>query len=173
MRAMVPEGGNEVSAMGDRAMAAAQQPGKGDGEAGAGKRLEPIRVLIADDHALFRRGLEMVLEEEDDIDLVGQASDGTEAARNVAGWSPAAALAAFSSLSGLMSHKAVTLTSACLSMIWRTDDPRPPIPIMAVRSGPAAEALRRNIPKPDATTEAFTKTLRSMRTPFQNYRSLE
>jgi DNA-binding NarL/FixJ family response regulator len=79
MRAMVPEGGNEVSAMGDRAMAAAQQPGKGDGEAGAGKRLEPIRVLIADDHALFRRGLEMVLEEEDDIDLVGQASDGTEA----------------------------------------------------------------------------------------------
>src|ERR1035437_3797873 len=79
MRAMVPEGDNEVSAMGDRAMAAAQQPGKGDGEEGAGKRLEPIRVLIADDHALFRRGLEMVLEEEDDIDLVGQASDGTEA----------------------------------------------------------------------------------------------
>jgi two-component system NarL family response regulator len=36
-------------------------------------------VLIADDHALFRRGLEMVLDEEQDIDLVGQASDGTEA----------------------------------------------------------------------------------------------
>ena len=40
---------------------------------------EPIRVLIADDHALFRRGLEMVLQAEDDIDLVGQASDGAEA----------------------------------------------------------------------------------------------
>jgi two-component system NarL family response regulator len=40
---------------------------------------EPIRVLIVDDHALFRRGLEMVLDEEDDIDLVGQASDGSEA----------------------------------------------------------------------------------------------
>jgi two-component system NarL family response regulator len=37
-------------------------------------------VLIADDHALFRRGLEMVLEEEDDLELVGQASDGAEAA---------------------------------------------------------------------------------------------
>jgi len=36
-------------------------------------------VLIADDHALFRRGLEMVLVEEDGIDLVGQASDGAEA----------------------------------------------------------------------------------------------
>ena len=45
----------------------------------AGRRPEPIRVLIADDHALFRRGLEMVLDEEDDIELVGQASDGAEA----------------------------------------------------------------------------------------------
>jgi DNA-binding NarL/FixJ family response regulator len=42
-------------------------------------RPEPIRTLIVDDHALFRRGLEMVLEEEDDIELVGQASDGSEA----------------------------------------------------------------------------------------------
>jgi two-component system NarL family response regulator len=47
--------------------------------ADARRQPEPIRVLIADDHALFRRGLEMVLEEEDDIDLVGQASDGSEA----------------------------------------------------------------------------------------------
>ncbi len=57
-----------MSAMGDRAVSAGARP---DGD--------PIRVLIADDHALFRRGLEMVLDEEDDIDLVGQASDGTEA----------------------------------------------------------------------------------------------
>jgi DNA-binding NarL/FixJ family response regulator len=41
---------------------------------------DPIRVLIADDHALFRRGLEMVLNEEDGIELIGrQASDGAEA----------------------------------------------------------------------------------------------
>jgi DNA-binding NarL/FixJ family response regulator len=49
-------------------------------QAGVGRSsAEPIRVLIADDHALFRRGLEMVLEQEADIDLVGQASDGAEA----------------------------------------------------------------------------------------------
>ena len=40
---------------------------------------EPIRVLVVDDHALFRRGLEMVLTQEPDIDLVGEASDGAEA----------------------------------------------------------------------------------------------
>jgi DNA-binding NarL/FixJ family response regulator len=60
-------------------MTAARRPGEGEREVAGAKRQEPIRVLIADDHALFRRGLEMVLEEEDDIDLVGQASDGTEA----------------------------------------------------------------------------------------------
>ncbi len=40
---------------------------------------EAIRVLIVDDHALFRRGLQMVLEGETDIDVVGEASDGHEA----------------------------------------------------------------------------------------------
>ena len=40
---------------------------------------DPIRVLIADDHALFRRGLEMVLEAEQDMAVVGEANDGREA----------------------------------------------------------------------------------------------
>ncbi len=40
---------------------------------------ERLRVLIADDHALFRRGLEMVLESEPDIEVVGEAHDGDEA----------------------------------------------------------------------------------------------
>jgi DNA-binding NarL/FixJ family response regulator len=37
---------------------------------------ERIRVLIADDHSLFRRGLRMVLEDEDDIVVTGEAGDG-------------------------------------------------------------------------------------------------
>ncbi len=39
----------------------------------------PIRVLVVDDHALFRRGLEMVLEKEPDIEVAGEANDGDEA----------------------------------------------------------------------------------------------
>jgi DNA-binding NarL/FixJ family response regulator len=46
--------------------------------------IDPIRVLLADDHTLFRRGLEMVLKEEPGIELVGQASDGVEAVQLVA-----------------------------------------------------------------------------------------
>jgi two-component system NarL family response regulator len=40
---------------------------------------EAIRVLICDDHALFRRGLIMVLESEDGIEVVAEAEDGKEA----------------------------------------------------------------------------------------------
>lgn len=40
---------------------------------------EAIRILIADDHELFRRGLRMVLEDEDDIDVVGEVGDGASA----------------------------------------------------------------------------------------------
>jgi DNA-binding NarL/FixJ family response regulator len=38
-----------------------------------------IRVLIADDHPMFRRGLRGVLEEADDVTVVGEATDGAEA----------------------------------------------------------------------------------------------
>jgi len=38
-----------------------------------------IRVLIADDQALVRAGFRMILDAEDEIDVVGEAADGTEA----------------------------------------------------------------------------------------------
>jgi two-component system NarL family response regulator len=40
---------------------------------------ELLRVLIVDDHALFRRGLQMVLDGEPDIEVVGEAADGHQA----------------------------------------------------------------------------------------------
>jgi DNA-binding NarL/FixJ family response regulator len=49
---------------------------------------EPIRVLVVDDHALFRRGLEMVLEQEQDIDVVGEAEDGAEAVQKTVETTP-------------------------------------------------------------------------------------
>jgi DNA-binding NarL/FixJ family response regulator len=38
-----------------------------------------VRVLIADDQALVRAGFKMILDAEDDLDVVGEASDGAEA----------------------------------------------------------------------------------------------
>jgi DNA-binding NarL/FixJ family response regulator len=46
--------------------------------------VDPIRVLVVDDHALFRRGLEIVLAQEPDIEVVGEAGDGAEAVEQAA-----------------------------------------------------------------------------------------
>lgn len=43
----------------------------------------PIRVLLADDHAVLRAGLRALLNIEPDIDVVGEASDGAEAVKQV------------------------------------------------------------------------------------------
>ncbi|MBT2454194.1 response regulator transcription factor [Streptomyces sp. ISL-86] len=38
-----------------------------------------IRVLLADDQAMIRSGLRRILEDQDDITVVGEAADGAEA----------------------------------------------------------------------------------------------
>jgi len=48
-------------------------------DAGFSGRTEPIRVVVVDDQELFRRGMVMLLSVEDDIEVVGEASDGDEA----------------------------------------------------------------------------------------------
>jgi DNA-binding NarL/FixJ family response regulator len=53
-----------------------------------GRRQESIRTLIVDDHALFRRGLEIVLVTEPDIEVVGQAGDGNEAIEKASEYVP-------------------------------------------------------------------------------------
>jgi len=40
-----------------------------------------IRVLVADDHVLFREGLRKILELEEDIKILGEANDGAETLR--------------------------------------------------------------------------------------------
>ena len=43
--------------------------------------MAPIRVLVADDHALFRAGVRKLLQSFDGMDVVGEAADGQEALR--------------------------------------------------------------------------------------------
>jgi DNA-binding NarL/FixJ family response regulator len=45
------------------------------------KRIHPIRIVIADDHPIFRDGLRRLLESESDMKVVGEACDGHEAVK--------------------------------------------------------------------------------------------
>jgi two-component system nitrate/nitrite response regulator NarL len=45
------------------------------------KRSTPIRIVIADDHPIFRDGLRRLLESEGDMKVVGEACDGLEAVK--------------------------------------------------------------------------------------------
>ena len=46
---------------------------------GRAKKPKPLRVLIADDHLLFAEVLESILSSDERIEVVGRASDGSEA----------------------------------------------------------------------------------------------
>ena len=41
--------------------------------------IDRLRVLVADDHDLYRRGMQVVLGQEDDLEVVGEGRNGAEA----------------------------------------------------------------------------------------------
>ena len=45
------------------------------------RRPHPVRIVIADDHPIFRDGLRRLLEAEPDLKVIGEACDGTEAVK--------------------------------------------------------------------------------------------
>src|SRR2546430_4272668 len=48
-----------------------------------------LRILIADDHTLFRRGVREVIDEAEDMEVVAEAADGEQAVRLAAQLRPA------------------------------------------------------------------------------------
>jgi DNA-binding NarL/FixJ family response regulator len=43
--------------------------------------VNPIRILLADDHAIVRQGLKLLIDSQPDMKVVGEAADGTEVLR--------------------------------------------------------------------------------------------
>ncbi|CAN5694839.1 response regulator transcription factor [soil metagenome] len=96
----------------------------------AGRRAEDtpeaIRVLICDDHALFRRGLVMVLDDEVGIEVVAEAADGEEAVRLAEELAPDAVLmdVRMPKVSGIEAARRIAenVPSARIVMLTVSDD---------------------------------------------------
>jgi len=54
--------------------------------------MDTIRIMIVDDHEVVRSGLKAILEPEDDLEVVGEASSGSEAVEKVARSDPSLVL---------------------------------------------------------------------------------
>ena len=50
--------------------------------------MEKISIVLVDDHTLVRQGIRMILEQEPDLQIVGEAGDGKEAIRKVSELNP-------------------------------------------------------------------------------------
>ena len=48
-------------------------------ERAGGRAMTGIRILLADDHAIFRKGLREIIDKQSDMTVVGEARDGVEA----------------------------------------------------------------------------------------------
>jgi DNA-binding NarL/FixJ family response regulator len=83
---------------------------------------QAITVLLADDQPLLRMGFRLILEGEDDLRIVGEASNGAEAVRQVRELNPDVVLmdVRMPVLDGIEATRAITDSGACSRIIILT-----------------------------------------------------
>jgi len=84
--------------------------------------MEKIRVLIADDHALVREGLRLMLSSFPEIEIVGEARDGREAVEKAASLEPDVVLMDFQMpvMDGLEAVKVIKEQQPAINVIMLT-----------------------------------------------------
>ncbi len=83
---------------------------------------EPVRVVIAEDHALVREGTRQILEEQPGVTVVGEAEDGEQAVDLVSRLSPDVVLMdiAMPKLNGIQATRRIKETSPSTSVLVLT-----------------------------------------------------
>jgi NarL family two-component system response regulator LiaR len=110
---------------------------------------EPIRVLIADDHAVVREGLRTFLELQDGIAVVGEAADGSQAVEQAASLDPAVILMdlVMPELDGLNAMRAIRERAPSTRVIVLTSYLDDDTLLPALRAGAAGYLLKNAQPQ--------------------------
>ena len=118
----------------------------------------PIRVLIADDQALIRRGMSMLLDAEADIEVVGQAADGVEAVQLAQRLRPDVVLMDLHmpKKSGVLATREITAALPRTRVMVLTTFDRDELVFDAVRAGAQAYLLK------DASEDEVIETVRAV-----------
>ncbi|TDB61388.1 response regulator transcription factor [Arundinibacter roseus] len=118
----------------------------------------PIRILIVDDHSVVRKGLLNLLEDEPDIEIVGEASDGDEALAMIPIAKPDVLLLDITMprLSGIEVTKEVSRSFPGIRILVFSMHNNPDYILSAVQNGAAGYLLK------DTDQEEILKAIRTV-----------
>ncbi len=119
-----------------------------------------IRVVLADDQALLRKGFRMILEAEDDISVIGEAADGEAALRLVELYEPDVVLmdVRMPTLDGIGATLAITASGSLSHVLILTTFDLDEYAFGALRAG-ASGFLLKDVP-PHELTQAIRTVAR-------------
>jgi DNA-binding NarL/FixJ family response regulator len=106
-----------------------------------------IRVILADDHHLVRRGIHALLEKADDIVVIGEAEDGQAALELVERLKPDVLVMdiAMPRLNGIQATERVRALDFATQVVILSMHPRPLLVRQALRNGAKGYLLKRSV----------------------------
>ena len=120
-----------------------------------------IRVVVCDDHALFRRGLVMALDDADDIEVVAEAGDGPEAVALCSDLGPDVVLMDLTlpGVDGIEATRRLAATIPTTRVVMMSVDGQEEQLFDALRAGAAGYLVK------DAPLDTFADAVRALAAP--------
>lgn len=106
--------------------------------------MKKIKVLLADDHSLFREGVRSLLEDQDDIEIAGEAEDGLEAVKLALKLNPSVVLMDINMpvMDGVEATRAILEDNKKIGIIVLTMYPQDEHVVEALQAGAKAYLLK-------------------------------
>jgi DNA-binding NarL/FixJ family response regulator len=110
---------------------------------------QPLRILVADDHAIVRQGLRLLLDSQPDMSVVGEAADGQEALAQVDALRPDIVVMdlAMPGMNGVVATRTLKLEHPDVAIVALTRHDDDTYLEECLRAGASAYVLKQSSPK--------------------------